>query len=169
MFKCQEEKRQQKISKKILSEAEIEEKKEKAKRRKLDLDNSRKAKKYKQEIPAGMGLCRTGPHLVQLKEIQFCPVADLGISYNGPSGSILRSYCKKHFEGYLNASRKHNDKPERKEYNREGLVEYRKTEKYREYAKNYEVLKQRRITSMKQVQKNVILDIICLPKKSKKL
>lgn len=152
-METEKEKRQQKTSKKMLSEAEIEEKKEKAKRRKLDLDNSRKAEKYKQEIPAGMGLCRTGPHLVQLEEIQFCPVADLGISYNGPSGSILRSYCKKHFEGYLNASRKHNDKPERKEYNREGLVEYRKTEKYREYAKNYEVLKQRRITSMKQSAK----------------
>jgi hypothetical protein len=153
-METEKEKRQQEALKNILSEAEIEEKKEKAKRRKLDIDNARKAEKYKQDIPAGMGLCRTGPHLVQLEEIQFCPVADLGISYNGPSGSILRNYCKKHFEGYLNASRKHNDKPERREYNREGLVEYRKTEKYREYAQDYEVLKQRRITSMKQSAKH---------------
>ncbi len=146
-------KRQKTIEKNEKDTRTYEEKKQDSKRRKLDRDNAAKRIRIRAPIAEGMGRCCTGPHDVPLEEIEFCPVADLGIEYNGLLGKRLRKYCKRHFSGYINSMRKHNNKIERREYNRKGLVKYRTTEKYKEYIQKYEVQANRRISSMRQQAK----------------
>ena len=57
--------------------------------------------------PPGMLWCHTGPHAVDATDMTFCPVSDLGIAdYSGPTGPIVRRFCKVHFGLYLASQRK---------------------------------------------------------------
>ena len=84
---------------------------------KMKRDQVNKKARFATPTAEGMAKCSVGPHDVKEEDMMFCPVADLGIvDYNGPTGRLQRHVCKNHFAQSLRRGRKHEAKPERKEY-----------------------------------------------------